>query len=91
MYGDDQIVPYADPAPLSATLVQNGTLKMYAGFPHSMPTTHAETINAVCVPRTPGTSGDLHILMNEPVACQNGRPDLWPGVSGRLRRFAGTR
>lgn len=52
MYGDDQIVPYADPAPLSATVVQNGTLKTYAGFPHSMPTTHAETINAVCVPRT---------------------------------------
>jgi non-heme chloroperoxidase len=45
-------VPYADPAPLSATLVQNGTLTMYAGFPHSMPTTHAEAINAVYVPRT---------------------------------------
>jgi non-heme chloroperoxidase len=27
-------------------LVQHGTLKTYAGFPHGMPTTHADTINA---------------------------------------------
>ncbi|GIF20603.1 non-heme chloroperoxidase [Actinoplanes tereljensis] len=47
MHGDDdQVVPYADSAPLSAELVQNGTLKTYAGFPHGMPTTHADTINA---------------------------------------------
>src|SRR6476661_8955608 len=47
MHGDDdQIVPYADSAPLSAELVQNGTLKTYKGFPHGMPTTEAETINA---------------------------------------------
>ena len=40
MHGDDdQIVPYADSGPLSAKLVQNGTLKTYAGFPHGMPTT----------------------------------------------------
>jgi non-heme chloroperoxidase len=31
---------------LSARLVQNGTLKTYPGFPHGMPTTQAETINA---------------------------------------------
>ncbi len=43
---DDQIVPYADSAPLSAELLQNGILKTYQGFPHGMPTTHAETINA---------------------------------------------
>jgi non-heme chloroperoxidase len=43
---DDQIVPYADSGPLSAQLVQNGTLKTYQGFPHGMPTTQAETINA---------------------------------------------
>jgi non-heme chloroperoxidase len=43
---DDQIVPYADPGPLSAKLVQNGTLKSYPGFPHGMPTTEAPTINA---------------------------------------------
>ena len=46
MHGDDdQIVPYADSAPLSAKLVKNGTLKTYHGFPHGMPTTQAETIN----------------------------------------------
>ena len=47
MHGDDdQIVPYADSGPLSAEPVQNGTLKTYKGFPHGMPTTDAETINA---------------------------------------------
>jgi non-heme chloroperoxidase len=47
MHGeDDQIVPYADSGPLSAKLVQNGTLKSYPGFPHGMPTTEAATINA---------------------------------------------
>ena len=46
MHGDDdQIVPYADSAPLSAKLLKNGTLKTYKGFPHGMPTTEAETIN----------------------------------------------
>jgi non-heme chloroperoxidase len=47
MHGDDdQIVPYADSAPLSAKLLKNGTLKTYKGFPHGMPTTQAEAINA---------------------------------------------
>ena len=47
MHGDDdQVVPYADSGPLSAALLQNGTLKTYAGFPHGMPTTEAATINA---------------------------------------------
>jgi non-heme chloroperoxidase len=47
MHGDDdQIVPYENSAPLSAELLRNGTLKTYTGFPHGMPTTHAETINA---------------------------------------------
>jgi non-heme chloroperoxidase len=47
MHGeDDQIVPYADSGPLSAKLLPNGTLKSYPGFPHGMPTTEAETINA---------------------------------------------
>ena len=46
MHGDDdQIVPYADSAPLSAKLVKNGTLKTYKGFPHGMPATNADTIN----------------------------------------------
>jgi non-heme chloroperoxidase len=47
MHGDDdQIVPYADSAPLTAKLVKNGTLKTYHGFPHGMITTEADTINA---------------------------------------------
>ena len=47
MHGDDdQIVPYADSGPLSAKLARNSTLKTYAGFPHGMPTTNADTINA---------------------------------------------
>ena len=47
MHGDDdQIVPYADSAPLSAKLLKNGTLKTYKGFPHAMCTTHADVVNA---------------------------------------------
>ncbi|KRE11336.1 hypothetical protein ASE63_20505 [Bosea sp. Root381] len=47
MHGDDdQIVPYADSAPLSHQLVKGSTLKTYPGLPHGMPTTHAAQINA---------------------------------------------
>lgn len=46
MNGDaDQIVPYATSGPRAVDLVQHGELKTYAGFPHGMPTTHADTIN----------------------------------------------
>ena len=46
MHGDDdEIVPIADSAPLSAKLLKNGTLKVYEKFPHGMCTTHAEVIN----------------------------------------------
>ncbi len=43
---DDQIVPYVASGPLTAKLLRNGTLKTYQNFPHGMPTTQAETINA---------------------------------------------
>jgi non-heme chloroperoxidase len=47
MHGDDdQIVPYADSGPLSAKLVKGAILKTYKGFPHGMPTTNADQINA---------------------------------------------
>lgn len=47
MHGDDdQIVPYADSAPLAVKLLKNGTLKTYEGLPHGMCTTHPEIINA---------------------------------------------
>ena len=43
---DDQIVPVADSAPLSAKLLKRSTLKIYEGLPHGMCTTHADLINA---------------------------------------------
>ena len=43
---DDQIVPIADSALLSAKLVERGTLEVYKGLPHGMCTTHPEIINA---------------------------------------------
>jgi non-heme chloroperoxidase len=43
---DDQIVPYVASGPLTAKLLKNGTLITYKDFPHGMPTTQAETINA---------------------------------------------
>jgi non-heme chloroperoxidase len=42
---DDQIVPIADSALLSAKLVRKGTLKVYPGFPHGMCTTNPDAIN----------------------------------------------
>jgi non-heme chloroperoxidase len=46
MHGDDdQIVPYADAALLSAKILRNGTLKIYPGYPHGMLTVHADVIN----------------------------------------------
>ena len=42
---DDQIVPIADSALLSAKLVKKGTLKVYPGLPHGMCTTHPDVIN----------------------------------------------
>src|SRR5271163_4700870 len=43
---DDQIVPIAAAALQSAKIVKNATLKIYPGFPHGMPTTNADQINA---------------------------------------------
>src|SRR5262244_120520 len=46
MHGDDdQIVPIADSAPLSAKLLKKSHLKVYEKFPHGMCTTHADVIN----------------------------------------------
>ena len=42
---DDQVVPYADSAPLAVKLLSNGTLKNYPGLPHGCMTTHPELIN----------------------------------------------
>ena len=46
MHGDDdQIVPIADSALLSAKLLKHGTLKVYPKLAHGMCTTHADMIN----------------------------------------------
>lgn len=46
MHGDDdQIVPIASSALLSAKLLKRSTLKVYEKFPHGMCTTHADVIN----------------------------------------------
>lgn len=46
MHGDDdQIVPIADSALVSATLLKNATLKVYKDFPHGMCSTNADVIN----------------------------------------------
>jgi non-heme chloroperoxidase len=47
MHGDDdQVVPIQASALKTIKLLQKGTLKVYPGFPHGMPTTQAEAINA---------------------------------------------
>jgi non-heme chloroperoxidase len=43
---DDQIVPIVAAGPLSAKILKKATLKVYPGFPHGMPTTNADQINA---------------------------------------------
>jgi non-heme chloroperoxidase len=42
---DDQIVPIADSAMLSAKLVRNATLKIYKGASHGLCTTEKDRVN----------------------------------------------
>jgi non-heme chloroperoxidase len=42
---DDQIVPIADSAMLSAKMIKQATLKVYKGAPHGMCTTHKLQVN----------------------------------------------
>jgi non-heme chloroperoxidase len=47
MHGDDdQIVPIADSALLSAKLVKGAVLKVYPGLGHGMCTVNADVVNA---------------------------------------------
>ncbi|MEH3121678.1 MAG: alpha/beta hydrolase [Sphingomonas phyllosphaerae] len=47
MHGeDDQVVPFATTGKLSADIVAGAVLKSYPGYPHGMPTTNADQINA---------------------------------------------
>jgi non-heme chloroperoxidase len=43
---DDQIVPFAISGAKTVKLLKHGTLISYPGYPHGMPTTHADVINA---------------------------------------------
>ena len=43
---DDQVVPFATTGKQSASIVTGATLRSYPGFPHGMPTTNADEINA---------------------------------------------
>ena len=43
---DDQIVPIDDSGRLSAKIVKKAELKVYAGAPHGLATTHADKLNA---------------------------------------------
>ena len=43
---DDQIVPIDAAGRASAKIIKGATLKVYPGYPHGMPTTHADVINA---------------------------------------------
>lgn len=43
---DDQIVPFADSAPLTAKIVKGAELKVYPGAPHGMTSTLKDQVNA---------------------------------------------
>jgi non-heme chloroperoxidase len=46
IHGDvDQIVPFADSAPLSAKLIENAELKVYEGAPHGLCSTLKDRVN----------------------------------------------
>jgi non-heme chloroperoxidase len=66
---DDQIVPYADSAPLSAKLLKNGTLKTYKDLPHGCHSTHPDLINADILGFIAGrtVSADAEQIAVEPV------------------------
>ena len=64
---DDQIVPYADSAPLAVKLLRNGSLKTYQGLPHGCPTTHADVVNAdILAFITAGAEPSAHQASAEP-------------------------
>jgi non-heme chloroperoxidase len=69
---DDQIVPYADSAPLAVKLLKQGQLKTYSTFPHGCMTTHPDEINADILAfirgEQVGTAGeDAPALVAEPI------------------------
>ena len=53
---DDQIVPIAAAGPAAAKLLKKATLKVYEDFPHGMPATHADQVNADLLAFIKGTA-----------------------------------
>jgi len=53
---DDQIVPIAAAGPMAAKLLKHATLKVYEDFPHGMPATHADQVNADLLAFIKGTA-----------------------------------
>ena len=70
---DDQVVPYADAAPLAVKLLKNGALKNYPGLPHGCMPTHPELINRDILEFVRGTPAgaapklEVEILEEPPV------------------------
>ena len=52
---DDQVVPVALTALRSAKIIENAVLKVYPGYPHGMPQTHKDVINADLLAFVQGT------------------------------------
>ena len=59
---DDQIVPIADSALLSAKLLKSSTLKIYERLPHGMCTTHADIVNAELLSFVSGLATSLRVF-----------------------------
>ena len=75
MHGDDdQIVPYADSGPLSAKLVKGAMLKTYKGFPHGMPTTNADQINADLLEFIKSQTQTAKLIKNAQLKIYKGAP-----------------
>jgi non-heme chloroperoxidase len=70
MHGDDdQICPFPASGAQSVKLLKHGTLKLYPGLPHGMPTTHSDLINADIlefVKRSEAASGEADGVESEP-------------------------
>jgi non-heme chloroperoxidase len=69
---DDQIVPYADSAPLAVQLLRTGRLKTYKDLPHGCHSTHPDLINADLLAFVRGEDvglarEDAPVLVAEPI------------------------
>jgi non-heme chloroperoxidase len=65
----DQIVPYVAAGPKPAELLPNGTLKTCKDFPHGMPTTEHETINADLLAFPAGLSRPHQVRSRKSAVC----------------------